>query len=409
MRDNEDRPSPEGHGQRPDEAAVPVLVATIFREDGGTGVHTHFRQLRRYLNEYGIPNTLVTPFSWERALTYPVFAPRLVLRRVSGPASVVWYRYWHEVFLRNALRRQLAEIGACVVYAQGPLEARAALRARQGPHQRVVLAVHFRVSQADEHAESGREIRPDSSVFRAIRQLERDVIPQVNGIVYVSQWARDALLSWLPEAAQVPSAVIGNFVAPIHYEPGHEPLADLVSIGKLEIRKNHRFLLEVLAAAKRAGRSYTLDVFGEGELEKDLLQLTRSLDLERQVRFRGFCSGVRDFLPGYRAYAHAARGETSSLAIIEAMGAGLPILAGNIGPIGELCDDGAEARFWDLDDPCAAAATMMTLLDSEPTRLMAARAASLRFRRDFDANVIGPRLHAFLLGMTPHMAGETPS
>ena len=149
---------------------------------------------------------------------YPFSASALVLERCSGPASVAWYRHWHEVFLRNALRRHLAEVGDCVVYAQGPLAARAALRARRGPHQRVVMAVHFRISQADEWADK-KQIRRDGTVFRAIRQMEREVIPQVDGLVYVSRWARNALLSWLPEAAAVPSAVIGNFVAPLHLSP----------------------------------------------------------------------------------------------------------------------------------------------------------------------------------------------
>jgi glycosyltransferase involved in cell wall biosynthesis len=73
-------------------------------------------------------------------------------------------------------------------------------------------------------------------------------------------------------------------------------------------------------------------------------------------------------------------------------------VAGNIGPISELCDDGVEGRFWPLDNPAKAAATLIELLDSEPTRLQAASAASERFRREFDANLIGPRLLFFLLG-----------
>jgi glycosyltransferase involved in cell wall biosynthesis len=380
------------------QASSPLVIATIFREQGATGVHTHIWQLRKYLAEHGATSTLVTPFSWRRSLTYPVFAPRLVLERWSGSANVVWYRYWHEVFLRNALKRHLAKMDDCVVYAQGPLEARAALRARRGPHQRVVMAVHFRKSQADEHAEPGREIKRDGIVFRAIRQCERETIPQLDGLVYVSQWAQAALLSWLSEAAAVPSAVIGNFVAPLRTEPNQEPLGDLVTTGKLEDRKNHRFLLEVLAEAKRAERVFTLDVFGDGPLRKDLPQLAHSLGLQEQIRFRGFRSDVRDFLPRYRAYAHAAYAETSSLAIIEAMAAGLPILAGGIGPIPELCEDGVEARFWPLDNPAKAAATLMELFDSEAARLRAASAASERFRRDFDADLIGPKLLSFLLG-----------
>lgn len=386
-------------GRPSDQAPLPLVIATILREEGITGVHTHVRQLRQYLETCGVTAGLVTPFSWSRTITVPVFGFRLALERCSTSASVVWYRHWHEAFLYNALRRYLANNGHCVIYAQGPSEARAALRARQGPHQRVVMAVHFRISQADEWADK-KQIKRDGTVFRAIRQVEREVIPRVDGLVYVSKWARDALVTWLPEAATVPYAIIDNFVAPLNLEREPEPLGDLVTIGNLDIVKNHRFLLRVLAEAKQAGRSLTLDVFGEGPCRKDLLQLTRSLSLEEQVRFHGFRANVRQFLPGYRAYVHASYSESSSLAIIEAMAAGLPIVAGNIGPISELCDDGVEGRFWPLDNPAQAAAILLDLLDSEPKRAAAANAASGRFHRDFDADVIAPRLLSFLQGET---------
>jgi glycosyltransferase involved in cell wall biosynthesis len=407
MRYNDGGPSRADGGESLDAVSRPLVIATILREEGSTGVQTHVQQLRRYLEERGTTTTIVTPFSWGRALTVPVFGVRLALERCSRSASVAWYRHWHEVFLRNALRRSLAGVGDCVVYAQCPVAARAALRARRGPHQRVVMAVHFRISQADEWADK-KQIRRDGIVFRAIRQVEREVVPQVDGLVYVSRWARNALLSWLPEAAAVPYAVIGNFVAPLHRGPDQEPLGDLVTVGHLEPVKNHRFMLEVLAGAKQAGRSLTLDVFGEGPLRKDLVRLTNSLSLEGQVRFRGYRRDVRDFLPRYRAYVHASYSESSSLAIIEAMAAGLPIVAGNIGPISELCDDGVEARFWSLDDPAKATATLIDLLDCEPTRLMAASAASERFRRDFDAELIAPRLRSFLLGLHPPAPGGAP-
>jgi glycosyltransferase involved in cell wall biosynthesis len=400
MTNNDGHPSAAGGGSLPDDAPLTLVIATILREEGTTGVQTHFRQLRRYLEEQGSKTTIVTPFSWGRTLTVPVFGLRLALERCSGAASVAWYRHGHEIFLHRALRRTLAGAGDCVVYAQCPLAARAALRARRGPHQRVVMAVHFRISQADEWVDKNL-IRRDGVVFRGIRHLEREVIPQVDGLMYVSKWARDALVSWLPEAADVPSTVIGNFVAPLPPRPSQEPLGDLVTVGHLEPVKNHRYILAVLAEAQRVGRSFTLDVYGEGPLHKDLLGQVGSLGLDAQVRFRGFRTDLRDFLPRYRAYVHASYSESSSLAIIEAMAAGLPIVAGNIGPISELCDEGVEARFWPLDDPGQAAATLIDLLDREPARSMAARAASERFHRDFDAEVVGPRLRSFLLGRAP--------
>ncbi len=408
MRYHDDGPSHVTDGQFRNAASPPLIIATILRGDGITGVDTHVRQVRRYLEESGTGSTLVTPFAWSRLLTYPVFGLRpLVLERCSPPAGLAWYLHWHEVFLRNALRQHLAQAGECVVYAQDPFAARAALRARRGPHQRVVMAVHFRTSMADEWADK-EQIRRDGTVFRAIRQVERRTIPQVKALVYVSRWARDALSSWMPEAAAVPSAVIGNFVKPLPARPDQDPLGDLVTIGNLDIVKNHRFLLAVLAEAKRAGRTLTLDIFGEGPCRKDLVQQARSMGLEEQVRFRGFRPDVRDFLPRYQAYVHASYSESSSLAIMEAMAAGLPIVAGNIGPISELCDDGVEARFWSLDDPARAAALLTGFLDCEPARLKAAHAARERFRRDHDADVVGPRLQSFLLGMT-RRPGDAPA
>lgn len=387
------------------ENPAPVIMATIMHEEGITGVHTHIRQVRRYLKDNRVATAVVTPFSWGRVLSYPVFGVRpLILERCSGPASVVWYRYWHEVFLRHSLRRCLAGLGDCVVYAQDPLAARAALRARRGPHQRVVLAVHFQTSQADEWAHK-RQIRRDGFLFRAIRRYERQVILRVDQLMYVSQSAQNGIMDWLSEAAAIPSAVISNFVSPVRSEPDQEVLGDLVTVGSLLLAKNHRFLLEVLAEARRAGRSLTLDVFGEGPLRKELLRQARQLGLEGQIRLRGFRPDVRDFLPRYRAYVHASYVDSQSLAIIEAMAAGLPIVTAAVGGISELCDDGVEARFWSLDDPVQAAATLIGLLDDEPARVKAAQAARERFGRDFDAQVVGPRLLDFLLASTPPAVG----
>jgi glycosyltransferase involved in cell wall biosynthesis len=392
-------PSAAGGAPAPDATPAPLLlIATNLREEGRTGVQTHVSQLRRYLAEQGTDADVITPFSWGRPLT-PVFGFRLALERCGcRAASVVWYRRSHEMFLHRALRRALREAGECVVYAQEPLAARAALQARRGPHQRVVLAVHFRTSQADEWANMGM-IKPGGTVFRSIRQVEREVIPQVDGLMYVSEWARQAVLGWLPEAAAVPATVIDNFVAsPAAADPGQQPLGDLVTMGGLEPVKNHRYLLEILAEAGRAGRRLTLDVYGDGLLRQDLHRQAISLELESQVRFRGFQPHAREFLPHYRAYVHTSVSESSSLAIIEAMAAGLPIVAAATGPIAELFDDGIEGRCWPLDDPAAAAAILIGLLDSEPSRQKAATAARERFRRDFDADVLVPRLQSFLLG-----------
>src|SRR5579859_7225549 len=237
MRRSDDRPIEAGNEERSEnQDSQPVVIASLLREQGHTGVQTHVQQLRQYLEESGTPVTLITPFSWGRLLTYPVFGFRLLLVRCSAGGGVMWYRHWHEVFLRNALRRHLAKLGDCAIYTQGPAEARAALRARRRPNQRVILAIHYKVSQADEWVNiSTGAIKRDGIAFRAIRRAERETITKVDGVVYVSDWARQAVLTWLPEAAAVPSAVIGNFISPLPVESSPEPLADLVNVAGLDI------------------------------------------------------------------------------------------------------------------------------------------------------------------------------
>ncbi|MDR6862579.1 glycosyltransferase family 4 protein [Phycicoccus sp. 3266] len=434
--------------QQPRDAAaaagpLPLVVAMVARERGITGVHTHVRQLRRYLDRTGTPAELVTPHSWvsgtgdarsagawwRRLVLAPAFGARVVLERVWGPGNVWWYRTSHEVVLRSALRQRLAGAGPCVVYAQCPVSARAALAARTGPEQRVVLAVHFRISQADEWADKG-QVHKGGPVYRWIRATEREVVPAVDGIVFVSRWARDVLRAWLPAVDTVPGTVIPNFVDVTPADSGDpdsgdsdpgpesaaadpgaaEPLAardvepaaagrtaDLVSVGNLEAVKNHRYLLRVLAAARALGHDYTLDVFGQGVERGNLLALARELGVSDLLRLPGFQPDVQQRLPGYRAYVHASYSESSSLAIMEAMAAGLPVVSVRENALGELFVDPDEGRFWPLDDAEEAARVLVDLLEDDAEVARAGAAARAAFLDRYDAEVVAPRLVRFLL------------
>jgi glycosyltransferase involved in cell wall biosynthesis len=392
----------------------PLVIATIARERGITGVHTHVRQLRGYLARTGGAAELVTPHRWAagslvRALVLaPVFGARVLLERVWGPANVWWYRSSHELFLRRALRDRLAREGSCTVYAQCPVSARAALAARQGPHQRVILAVHFRISQADEWADK-EQIRRGGRVYRWIRDTEREVFARVDGAVFVSAWGRSAVQGWMPEVERVASTVVHNFVnsPPTHLNAVRDR-GRLVSVGNLEAIKNHRYLLQVLALAKQKGFAYTLDIFGEGVEHGRLQALAEELGITEQVRLLGFRTDVPERLPGYEAYVHASYSESLPLAIIEAMAVGLPVVAVEAGGVGELFDDPEEGRFWPRDDPEEAARVLIGLMESPNELCRAGRAAREKFARDYDADVVAPRLLEFL-GVGPERPpGEGP-
>lgn len=385
-------------------SARPIVVATLMRNRGATGVQTHIREVTKYFTSKGNPPLIVTPMSWSGPLSLASSAPRLVLDRLSGAAGVAWYRFWHFHLLRRNLKRSLAEVAEdAVVYAQCPLSARAALETRRGFRQRVVMVVHFDGSQADEWVDAGK-IRRGGLTYRAIRRTEQRVIPMLDGIVYVSEASKVALEHNV-YAAHVPSEVIHSFISrpPAVEEPtpGNDLSADLVTVGGPFQVKNQGFLLEVLAQANRLGYRWTLDVLGDGPVAKSLELSARSLGVHDQVRFLDHREDLRAFLPRHRVYVHAATHESLSIAIIEAMAAGLPVVAPEIGGFRELFQPGVQGIFWPLGQPEPAARMLVELLEDASTMAQMSRAARDRFSQGFDSAVIGPLLESFLTAEVP--------
>ncbi len=382
--------------------AVRVAIATITPATGTTGVQTHVNEVFRFLAAGGHLPRIVTPYSWGGPLSIPVFGARRVIHRFSGAASIAWYRYWHYVFLKRALEHELSSTGSAVVYAQCPLSAKAALEARRDPSQRVVVAVHSDGSQADEWVDK-KMLKVGSREYRAIADTERTVLPKVDGIVYVSETARRAMAEHVKGLDVIPSAVIRNFVSMTSVAPSAGTSGDLVTVGGLELAKNHEYLLHILDAANRKGHRYTLDLIGDGPCRRPLERLSKSLGLESQVRFLGARSDVRSLLPSYRAYVHASLRESLCMAIIEAMACELAVVAGAVGGIPELFEPGSEGLFWPLDDPDGAALILIDLLGDEKALKNLGARARARYERCFDAAVVGPGLEQVLFG------GSSPS
>jgi glycosyltransferase involved in cell wall biosynthesis len=358
-------------------------------------VHTHMRSLREFLSRRGQVAQTVTPFHCHPVLVYPVFGLRRLIDGLSKSASVWWYRHWHYVFLKRALRHLPELDGPAVIYAQCPLSAKAALETRRSRAQRVVMIVHFNVSQADEWCEQ-RGIALDGWVSRGIRSLEAAVLPRLDGIVHVSRFMKQKIETRIEALRLVDSRVIPNGCPPP--PKGENDVAgDLITIGSLEPRKNQRYLLEVLAHAKRLGYCYTLTVVGTGPHASALETQVRRLGLEREVRFLGRRDDAPGLIGGHRLYVHAATMEAFGIVLIEALAAGRPVLAAPVGGITEVFDDGVEGFYWPLDDPARGAGRLIELLEHPEVYERMTRAAAQRYRRDYTIERAGEALTAFLL------------
>ena len=304
-----------------------IIIATTLRDRRvGTGVQTQFSTFRDYLESVGHPVRVVSSFSYSRALVNPVLAMRKLIQPVSRPAWLWWHRTWHYRYVKAALQRAIRSNPNVVVYAQDPLSAEAALDTRTNG-QPVILALHSPQTEADEWVDHG-VITTSSRMYASMQQRERQLLDRLDKLVFASNLQRADLISVYPNVDSIPSVVMPQFIAPPETHGNIEPVRDAISVGTLESRKNHRFLINVIAAARTAGHSYTLTIIGEGPERKALEAQIARLGLTDQVQVEGRVNHDIGFeLEKHRIYLHASRQESFGLAAVEAMAVGLPCVS----------------------------------------------------------------------------------
>jgi glycosyltransferase involved in cell wall biosynthesis len=373
----------------------PILIATVMRPDGDTGVQTHFRAFAGYLVKQRQPVKLITPFDSPKWLVYPVFALRRLLDLVSGTASVWWYRHWHSVFLRLALQQNLSDDYSCVVYAQCPLSADAALRARASLNQRVVMVVHFNISQADEW--SGKCLIANGGLlYRSIQRFETDVLPKLDGLVFVSKFMQRELVTRIPAIAKIAMAVVPNFLPDPGLPVVQQSIADLICIGTLEARKNQQYLLDIIAALREQGSPLTLTIVGDGPDRLMLEDKARTLKIDDLVRFAGFVSNAAEQISQHRACIHVATIENLPVTLIEAMAYGRPFFAVPVGGIPEVLGAGTYGLALPLNDAPAAARIVIGAMKNPHWMAAAGLAARECFLRENMCDIVAKRLTLFL-------------
>jgi glycosyltransferase involved in cell wall biosynthesis len=117
--------------------------------------------------------------------------------------------------------------------------------------------------------------------------------------------------------------------------PAQVPL--LINVGRLARQKNHRTLIESLQSIPTAH----LILIGEGELRADLEQQVARLGLEQRVHFLGEMKSadVLDLLCIADVFVFPSLYEAMPMALVEAMGLGLPIVGGDIPAMREVLSD----------------------------------------------------------------------
>lgn len=160
----------------------------------------------------------------------------------------------------------------------------------------------------------------------------------------------------------------------------------VITVANLEVWKGVDLLIEALA---QVDEPVTLDVYGDG---------TERARLEAQAAARGVAATFHGHRPDVRSQLSEAdlfvlpsRAENLPVSILEAMAAGLPVVATRAGGVPELVDDGVTGLLARPDDAGSLAAAIAALVGDAARRRRYGDAGRTRARDQFPTEAVAAR------------------
>jgi glycosyltransferase involved in cell wall biosynthesis len=162
--------------------------------------------------------------------------------------------------------------------------------------------------------------------------------------------------------------------------PAGAPL--VLAVGRLIEQKDHATLLAAFADVRRNVPDARLAILGWGRLEQATKERVRELGLEEAVLLPGRIEPSA-WLARADVFAHTSRWEGFGIVLLEAMLAGLPVVATNVSAVPEIVIDGETGLLALPGDHAAIAAALTTLLGDAEKRLAFGEAGRNRVRTEF--------------------------
>jgi glycosyltransferase involved in cell wall biosynthesis len=173
-----------------------------------------------------------------------------------------------------------------------------------------------------------------------------------------------------------PCAVVVNAVSSAPYESTDCSLptdseAVIMAIGRHSPEKGLKILVEAFKQLIADGLSARLVLAGDGSQRTELESLVRQWHLEKQVRFVGLFEDLAPLIKKARIIAHPTFNDGRSIAVLEAMAWGRPVVASDTGGLPELIEHQVTGLLVSPGDVKALTSALMELvLDVEKCHRM---------------------------------------
>jgi glycosyltransferase involved in cell wall biosynthesis len=160
-------------------------------------------------------------------------------------------------------------------------------------------------------------------------------------------------------------------------------------VGRLQHQKGYRHLIAAAAIVRRTHADARWIWIGDGPERPQVEALIREHGLEDVIELAGYSGNMAHNLTRFDYYVHPAIAEGMPYAVVEAMAAGLPVVATDVGGTRELIEHGISGFVVPPADHEALAASVLSLLkDPEGARRFGV-AARERIRVHFPESNLG--------------------
>jgi len=149
----------------------------------------------------------------------------------------------------------------------------------------------------------------------------------------------------------------------------------LLSVGRLTYQKGHDVLIQAMPKIINRYPNVKVGICGDGLLRPQIEAQVLELGLSKHVKIFGMLSDVSPVLAAADIFVLPSRSEGLSRALMEAMAAGIPVVATNAGGIKDLIVDGVHGLLVPPEDPERLGDSILQLLDN-PEMMMKLSAAA---------------------------------
>ncbi len=123
------------------------------------------------------------------------------------------------------------------------------------------------------------------------------------------------------------SKIILNPLSDSLPDPIGEKEKRIVAVGRLNKQKNFPLLLNAFEVFSKEHSEYVLEIYGEGVLKEELVQIIKEKDLQEKVFLKGFCKDVHQKIASAGMFLMTSDFEGMPNALIEAMALGLTCIS----------------------------------------------------------------------------------